>query len=62
MMSEIVNDLLLLCCYLLFLKHGIQKFQRRGPDPSLPRAREALSLFARKAPESARNIPRCRPV
>src|SRR6516164_160758 len=43
-MPEIVADCLFhapLCCFLLLSNTGMEESQSLGPDPSLPRAREA---------------------
>ena len=48
-MSEIVADPLLPSRYQLFLRPGIQESQQLGPDPFLPRARDARGRLPRDA-------------
>ena len=45
-MPEIIADPLLPFCYQLFPRPEIQESQQLGPDPFLPRAREARGRFA----------------
>jgi hypothetical protein len=57
-MSEIVADPLLPSRYQLFLRPGIQESQQLGPDPFLPRARDARGRFAKGCSGNPRGRPR----
>jgi len=57
-MSEIVADPPALSCSLLLSETGIQEFQSLGPDPFLPRAREARGRFAKGSSGNPRGRPR----
>jgi hypothetical protein len=57
-MPEIVADPLLPSCYHLFPRPGIEEFQQLGPDPYLPRAREARGRFAKGSSGNPRGRPR----
>jgi hypothetical protein len=46
-MPEIAADPLSPSCFHLFSSHGVQEYQQLGPDPLLPRARDALGRFAK---------------
>jgi len=46
-MTEIIADSLDPRCFLLLSEGGTQEFQPLGPDPSSPRAREAMSCRRR---------------
>ena len=67
-MSEIVGDSPDSSCYFLFSGSGIEESQLLGPDPLLPRARDARARFAkgssgnpggrpRRIPNSTRRVP-----
>jgi len=45
-------------CYLLFSGLEIEQSQRLGPDPSLPRARDARGRFAKGSSGNPRGRPR----
>ncbi len=49
-MPEIIADPLLPSCYHLFPRPETQQSQLLGPDPLLPRARDARERFATGAP------------
>jgi hypothetical protein len=57
-MPEIVADPLLPSCYHLSSRPGIQESQRLGPDPFLPRARDARERFAKGSFGNPRGRPR----
>src|SRR5260370_1770540 len=58
LMPEIVADPLLPSCYLLFFRPGIEESQSLGPDPFLPRARDARGRFAKGSSGNPRGRPR----
>src|SRR5260370_22136942 len=57
-MPEIVADPLLPSCSHLLPRPGIQEFQQLGPDPLLPRARDARGRFANGSSGNPRGRPR----
>src|SRR3984893_17197707 len=57
-MSEIIADPPLPSCYQPFPRPGIQKSQQLGPDPLLPRARDARGRFATGSSGNPRGRPR----
>ena len=57
-MPEIVADPLLLSCYHLFPRPGIQEFQQLDPDPFLPHARDARGRFAKGSSGNLHGRPR----
>ena len=57
-MPEIVADLPSLSCCHLFLTPGIQQSQQLGPDPFLPRARDACGRFVKGSSGNPRGRPR----
>src|SRR5712671_918684 len=57
-MPEIVSDPPLPSCYRLFPAPGIQVSQQLGPDPFLPRARDARGRFAKGSSGNPRGRPR----
>jgi hypothetical protein len=56
-MPEIVTDPPSPSCYHLFPRLGIQESQQLGPDPSLPRARDARGRFAQGSSGNPRGRP-----
>jgi hypothetical protein len=56
-MPEIVADPLSPSCCHLFLRPAIQPFQQLGPDPFLPRARDACGRFVKGSSGNARGRP-----
>ena len=57
-MPEIVADPPSLSCCHLFLTPGIQQSQQLGPDPFLPRARDACGRFVKGSSGNPRGRPR----
>jgi hypothetical protein len=57
-MPEIVSDPPLLSCYHLFSGPGIREYQQLGPDPLLPRARDARGRFVKGSSGNPRGRPR----
>src|SRR5271155_2575822 len=57
-MSEIVADPPDPSCYLLFSGPGIEESQSVGPDPFLPRARDARGRFAKGSSGNPGGWPR----
>ena len=57
-MPEIVADPLLASCYHLFSRSGIEESQSLGPDPFLPRGRDARGRFAEGSSGNPRGRPR----
>src|SRR6266849_189624 len=57
-MPEIVADSILLSCYHLFPRPGIQGSQLLGPDLFLPLARDARERFAKGSSGNSRGRPR----
>jgi hypothetical protein len=57
-MPETVADLLLRSCSLLLSKGGILESQSVGPDPFVPRARDARGRFAKGSSGNPRGRPR----
>src|SRR5262245_10119226 len=58
LMPEIVTDPPLPSCYHLLSGPGIREYQQLGPDPLLPRARDARGRFARGSSGNPRGRPR----
>src|SRR6266446_10305020 len=58
LMPEIIADPPLPSCYHLFPRPGIQESQQLGPDPFLPRARDARGRFATGRSGNPRGRPR----
>src|SRR6266851_5487217 len=57
-MPEIVSDPPLPSCYHLFSGPGIREYQQLGPDPLLPRARDARRRFVKGSSGNPRGRPR----
>jgi Family of unknown function (DUF5681) len=57
-MPEIVADPPSPSCCHLFLTPGIERFQQVGPDPFLPRARDACGRFVKGSSGNPRGRPR----
>ena len=56
-MPEIAAGPLSPSCYHLFFGPGIEEYQRLGPDPFLPRARDARERFAKGSSGNPRGRP-----